>query len=101
MRFHLNTKTIIDNLTGKNKSFVKRVAKHQLEKYGNDDIFSASVSTDEVDIWFGDYGINFYFRDGKVIDTLGNGQGHRYHASLQECACELNRRAVANELSLC
>jgi hypothetical protein len=98
MNFHLNTELLIQNLTGKNKSFVKRVAKHQEEKYGNVDIFSASVSADEVDIWFGDYGINFYFRNGKVYDTLGNGQGHRYQPSLQECAVELHNRVWSGEL---
>lgn len=92
MRF--NTNQLIDNLTGKNKSFIKRVAKHQEEKYGNVDIFDASVYDDEVDIWFGDYGINFYFRNGKVFDTLGNGQGHKYHASLQSCAEELYTKLI-------
>ena len=89
-----NTQQLIEALTGKNRTFVKRVAKHQEERYGNRDIFSATAGNDcAVTISFGDYWIEFYFRDGKVVDTYGNGQGHRYHKSLQSCAEELFAKA--------
>lgn len=94
-----NTQDLINTLSGKNKSFIKRVAKHQEEKYGNVDIFSAYVlknnmngMTDRVSISFGDYWIEFYFKNGKIFDTYGNGQGHKYHKSLEQCAIELFER---------
>ena len=89
----LNTKQLIDALSGKNKAFISRVAKHQEEKYGNVDIFWASVEYHYVEIGFGDYSITFFFDiNGNVKDTLGTGQGHRYHKSLQACAEELHKR---------
>lgn len=95
---HLNTQDLINKTTGKNKSFLKRVAKHQEEKYGNVDIFSASCKGTMVEMFFGDYSITFFFRDGKVIDTLGNGQGHKYHNSLQACAEELHKQYIIGAL---
>ena len=97
-----NTKDLIETLTGKNKSFIKRVAKHQEEKYGNVDIFTAIVYpreyswrgyTTKIEMQFGENWIDFFFNDkGEVEDTLGIGQGHRYHKNLEECARELLRR---------
>ena len=101
-----NTKQLIDTLSGKNKAFIKRVAKHQEEKYGNVDIFSASVQTIGVfqthgiivEICFGDYWIKFKFDNhGKIYDTYGNGQGHKYHKSLQACAEELFKKEKGGE----
>lgn len=86
---HYNTKEMINALTGRNKAFISRVDKHQREKYGNNDIFDAWVDDGEVEIQFGDYSITFFMRDGVVFDTLGNGQGHKYHKSLEGCAVEL------------
>ena len=85
----LNTKQLTQMLTGKNKAFITRVSKQQEEKYGNVDIFAAWLGYNEIEIAFGDYSITFFFRNGKVYDTLGNGQGHKYHKSLQSCAEEL------------
>ena len=42
---HLNTQQLISRLTGKNKSFIKRVSNTQENKYGNVDVFSASIET--------------------------------------------------------
>lgn len=88
-----NTKDLINTLSGKNKAFITRVAKHQEERYGNVDIFSACVkqtNANVVEIDFGDYWIDFTFNSqGKVIDTYGTGQGHKYHKSLEQCAIEL------------
>ena len=87
----LNTNQLIETLTGKNKSFVKRVSKHQEEKYGNIDIFDATIrDINDIEIYFGENGIRFFFRDDKVFDTIGIGQGHRYHQSIQACAEELH-----------
>ena len=93
---HWNTSELIDALSGKNKSFIKRVAKHQEQRYGNTDIFTAglhrtaNVRGVSVCMNFGDYWIEFYIDDnGKVYDTYGNGQGHRYHANMEACAIEL------------
>ena len=88
----LNTNGLIEILNGKNKGFISRVAKQQEEKYGNVDIFQAELDFDydTIEMLFGDYSITFYFRDGKVIDTLGNGQGHKYHKNLESCAIELH-----------
>lgn len=92
---YYNTEELINTLTGKNKSFIKQVAKHQEERYGNVDIFSAhihetgNVRGQCVTMQFGDYWIEFYIADNKVYDTYGNGQGHRYHKSLESCAIEL------------
>ena len=88
---YFNTENLIKILTGKNKSFISRVAKQQEEKYGNVDIFQANINWDinMVEMCFGDYSIAFFFRDDKIVDTLGNGQGHKYHKNLEACAIEL------------
>jgi len=97
MRF--NTQELINNLTGKNKSFISRVAKQQEEKYGNVDIFDAIVrDEDDIEVGFGDYWIRFFFRDGEVNDTLGTGQGHKYHKSLEEVAKELRQKYIDETL---
>ena len=52
----LNTKQLIEALSGKNKSFISRVAKTQEEKYGNVDIFECIIrSEDDIEISYGDY----------------------------------------------
>lgn len=88
----LNTNELIELLSGKNQKFISRVAKEQEEKYSNVDIFQAYLNFkyDTVEMCFGDYSITFYFREDKVVDTLGNGQGHKYHKNLEECALELH-----------
>lgn len=90
----LATKDLIHTLTGVNKSFIKRVSKKQEEKYGNVDIFDAIMRRDEdsVQISFGDYWIRFFFANNKIFDTLGTGQGHKYHQSLEKCAIELHKK---------
>lgn len=95
----LNTQDLKDNLTGKNKAFITRVSNRQEKRYGNVDIFSAlinhhnagtSFETTTIEIQFGENWIEFTFDiKGKLIDTYGNGQGHKYHASIQACAEEL------------
>ena len=98
MRYN-TTKELINALTGKNKAFITRVANHQEKKYGNTDLFSAYVLKDNmnglrdvVTITFGDYWLDFYFRNGKIFETYGTGQGHKYHKSLEQCAIELYER---------
>lgn len=86
---YYNTKQLINALSGKNKSFIRRIDKQQCEKYGNTDIFYACVDDGMVEIQFGDYSITFFMRNGEVFDTIGNGQGHKYHKSLEGCAVEL------------
>ena len=88
----LNTKELIASLTGKNKGFITRVAKHQEEKYGNIDIFDAIIDGNHVQIGFGDYTISYYIENNKIIDTLGNGQGSKYAKSLDACALELYKK---------
>lgn len=97
MRF--NTQELIRALTGKNKAFIKRVAKQQEERYGNVDVFEAIIyptqrdwygEITKVQMQFGENWIDFYIaHNGDVVDTLGIGQGHRYHKSLEACAKEL------------
>lgn len=104
MRF--NTQDLINNLSGKNKAFITRVAKHQEERYGNVDIFSASVQTFakgtyfeyiKVVMDFGENWIEFMFRpNGDLYNTYGNGQGHKYHKSLESCAIELFQKFGGN-----
>lgn len=87
-----NTQEIINNTTGKNKSFISRVAKHQEEKYGNVDIFDASLKYGEVRLGFGDYSLTFFFDDeGNIKDITGNGQG-KYQSSLEAVAKELYKK---------
>jgi len=103
----LNTKDLIENLTGKNKAFIKRVDKQQRERYGNVDIFCALISTHNEDTYFeettiemqfGENFIEFTFNTkGEIVNTYGNGQGHKYHKSLEACAKELfQQRNVLN-----
>lgn len=88
-----NTQEIIDNTTGKNKSFISRIAKHQEEKYGNVDIFDASLKYGEVSIGFGDYSLTFFFdNEGNIKDVIGNGQGGKYQSSLEDVAKELYKK---------
>ena len=94
VQYYLNTQQLEETLTGKNKAFITRVSNQQRTKYGNVDIFDAAVSVEDVEIWFGEKGITFYFRDGKIYDTTGNGQGHRYTANLQACAEELYDKII-------
>lgn len=100
MRF--NTQDLIKTLNGKNKAFITRVAKHQEERYGNVDVFSAIIYPREqswkgtftkIEIQFGENWIDFSINDkGEIVDTYGNGQGHKYHKSLEQCAKELFAR---------
>ena len=96
---HLNTEQLINKTTGKNKSFLKRVAKHQEEKYGNVDIFEATIfNENDIEVTFGENWIRFFFRNDKVYDTIGMGQGHKYHQSIQGVAEELHKQCVIGNL---
>jgi len=87
----LNTEQLIYNLVGQSKSFVKRVEKQQEEKYGNYDIFEVNIKDEnDIEVCFGENWIEFFFNSsGVVVDTLGTGQGHKYHKNLQQIAEEL------------
>lgn len=95
----LNTKELIENLTGKNKAFITRVSNTQERKYGNTDVFCALINhhnvgtyfeSTTIEMQFGENSIEFTFNTkGEVVSTYGNGQGHKYHASLEACAKEL------------
>jgi hypothetical protein len=96
---HLNTQDLINKTTGKNKSFLKRVAKHQEVKYGNVDIFDATIrGENDIEVAFGENWIRFFFRNDKVYDTIGMGQGHKYHQSIQSVAEELHKQCVIGNL---
>ena len=99
----LDTEGLVYNLTGANKSFLSRVAKQQEEKYGNVDIFECTISDNiynvSVEIDFGDYYIRWMFNSkGEIIDTIGSGQGHKYHKSLEKCAIELYNKYINDEI---
>lgn len=89
----LNTKQLIEKLSGTNKSFIQRVSKRQEEKYGNKDVFMAILDfiNNSIEIGFGENWLNFYFNvnDGKIICTTGIYQGGKYHKNLEKCAIEL------------
>jgi len=86
----LNTKQLINSLSGDNKDWVEQIEKEQETKYGNYDIFSATVKELMIELGFGEMWITFYFNDkGEVIETIGTGQGHKYAYKLLEVAKEL------------
>jgi len=95
----LNTTDLICNTTGKNKAFLIRVTEQQEQKYGNVDIFDCVIrNQDDIEIQFGDYYIRFWFRNDQVYDTIGTGQGHKYHKNLQSVAEEIRRKYINNKL---
>lgn len=89
----LNTQQLIEKLSGANKSFIQRVSKRQEEKYGNKDVFWATLDfiNNYIEIGFGENWLNFYFdsNNGKIICTTGIYQGGKYHKNLEKCAIEL------------
>ena len=87
---HYNTQGLIAQLSGKDKAFVTRVSNLQEKKYGNTDIFDVFVEYDSVEIWFGENHLAFYFDGNRIMDTYGNGQGHKYHKSLESIAIALH-----------
>lgn len=95
----LETQKLLEDLTGKNKTFITRVAKHQYEKYHNKNVFSAYIDTNynSIEFCFGENSIEFYFRNGEIYNTLGIGQGHKYHKSLASCAKELYKKYLKEE----
>ena len=97
--YHLNTKQIINTLTGENKEFVERVEKEQEEKYGNYDIFSATLDTYYAEIQLGDLWLSVYFEDsGAIQDTSGTAQGGRYAKELLNCCIELHSISMGIDL---
>lgn len=95
----LNTQKLIETSSGKNKTFISRVAKHQYEKYRNKDVFTAYIDTNynSIEMCFGENSIEFYFRNGEIYKTLGIAQGHKYHKSLESCAKELYKKYLKEE----
>ena len=87
-----STERVLQLVSGKNAAFVKRVAKQQLEKYGNHDIFDVSVRDGSVTVSIGENWITFWFKeDGTVRDTIGYGQGCKYHKQMEAIAAEVHR----------
>ena len=95
-RIRLNTKQLINTLTGKNKHFVEQIERQQEQKYGNYD-----VTIDElmIEIVFGENWETFYFReDGTIRDTSGTYQGGRYEQWFFQIANELFNLMRSDEL---
>ena len=99
MFYHLNTKQIINTLTGDNKRFIERVEKEQEDKYGNYDIFSATLDDYYVEIQIGEQWLSVYFKDnGDIQDTSGTAQGGRYADELLKCCIELHQISMGVDL---
>lgn len=91
-KHRLNTKQLINTLTGKNRQFIERVEKEQEEKYGNFDIFSATLTYYYIEIQIGEQWLSVYFKDnGDIQDTSGTAQGGKYHEQLLSCCIELHQ----------
>ena len=89
-RIRLNTKQLINTLTGKYKNFVENIEKEQEEKYGNYDVFEVTIDELAIEIQFGESWETFYFReDGTIRDTNGTYQGGRYETWFKLIAVEL------------
>lgn len=88
-----NTEELIERTTGKNRSFLRRAAKTQKDKYGNVDVFEAKAKNEnDIEISFGENWIRFKFNGDEVRDMTGNGQGHRYQDALKRIAEELHEQ---------
>lgn len=87
------TQKILDLVDVKTGTAVKRIAKDQLEKYGNDDIFNISIQDDEITVSIGELWITFFFdpHQTTINDTIGYGQGCRYHKLMETIATEARR----------
>lgn len=88
-----NTEELIERTTGKNRSFLRRAAKAQKDKYGNVDVFEAKAKNEnDIEISFGENWIRFRFNGDEVRDMTGTGQGHRYQDALKRIAEELHEQ---------
>lgn len=94
-----NTQKVLDLVTPKTGTAVKRVAKQQLEKYGNDDIFDITIKEDRITVTLGDYGITFFFKPHQetAYDVTGTAQGCRYIKLLAAIARDARRRILLKE----
>ena len=98
-KHHLNTKQLINTLTGENRQFVERVEKEQEENYGNYDIFEATLSDYYVEIQIGEQWLTVYFDGlGNIQDTSGTAQGGRYAKELLNCCIELHQISMGVDL---
>jgi hypothetical protein len=94
------TQKILDLVDAKTGAGVKRIAKHQLEKYGNDDIFNISIQDDEVTVSIGENWITFFFdpHQTTINDATGYGQGCRYHELMGNIATQARRAQLEGRL---
>lgn len=94
------TQKILDLVDAKTGAAVKRIAKNQLEKHGNDDIFNISIKDDEITVSIGENWITFFFEPHQATfhDTIGYGQGCRYHKLMETIAIEARRAQLEKRL---
>lgn len=95
------TQKILDLVDVKTGAAVKRIAKHQLEKYGNDDIFNISIQDDEITVSIGELWITFFFdpHQTTINDTIGYGQGCRYHELMGNIATQARRAQLEGRVN--
>lgn len=95
------TQKILDLVDAKTGAAVKRIAKQQLEKYGNDDIFNISIQDDEITVSIGELWITFFFdpHQTTINDAIGYGQGCRYHELMGNIATQARRAQLEERLN--
>lgn len=94
------TQKILDLVDTRTGASVKRIAKHQLEKYGNDDIFNISIEDNVICVSIGELWITFFFEPHQttIYDTIGYGQGCRYHKLMETIATKARRAQLEEKL---
>ena len=87
----LNTKQLIEQLTGSNKAWVTRTENIQRKKYGNEDVFGVIINknNDTITITLGDSG--GIFRRNQYNNKWERDYGNLYHE--EQCTKVVNELA--------
>lgn len=95
------TQRVLDLVSTKTGAAIKRIARQQLEKYGNDDLFDISIQDDRITVTIGENWITFFFEPNQttINDTTGYGQSGRYHKLMETIAVEARRAQLEGRLS--
>lgn len=90
---NLDTNTLINLLSGKNRTFIKHITRYQEQKYNITNYFKlVHVGAERVEFRFEDHWIIFFFVRGEIVETLSDDLQHRYVAKLWLCAEELYKK---------
>lgn len=90
---NLDTYKLINSLSGKNRTFIKRIVTYHKQKFGIEEYFQlVHVGAERVEFRFMNHWAIFFFVIDDLVEIISDDQRNKYLKSLDSCAIELHAK---------